>query len=114
MLRPSEPGPWLGVLNPRAEEDFSGTPGMVDTQQLSDDSGFFFFFDMEDDQEVVLKVLNGCSFNDRFWIFADGLTNVEFDLTVTDTQSGEVRSYGNPLGTPFEPIQDTQAFATCP
>ena len=32
---------------------------------------------------------------------------------MTDTQDGAVRTYVNPLGTPFAPIQDTSAFATC-
>jgi hypothetical protein len=35
-------------------------------------------------------------------------------LTVTDTQTGTIETYTNPQGTPFEPIQDTNAFATCP
>jgi len=33
---------------------------------------------------------------------------------INDTQMGAVKSYTNPQGTPFEPIQDTNAFATCP
>jgi hypothetical protein len=35
-------------------------------------------------------------------------------LTVTDTQTGAIQTYTNPQGTPFQPIQDTNAFATCP
>jgi hypothetical protein len=27
--------------------------------------------------------------------------------------TGIAKKYSNPLGTPFQPIQDTQAFATC-
>ena len=34
-------------------------------------------------------------------------------LTVTDTQTGAIRTYTNPQGTAFEPIQDTHAFP-CP
>jgi hypothetical protein len=33
---------------------------------------------------------------------------------VTDTQSGLVKAYTNPLGTTFKTISDTSAFATCP
>ena len=43
-----------------------------------------------------------------------GLTNVEVELTVTDTETAEVRSYFNPLGKAFAPVQDIAAFATCP
>jgi hypothetical protein len=64
--------------------------------------------------ELVVKALDGCSFNGRHWIFAGGLTDVAVTLTVTDTRSGEVKTYRNPLGTPFAPIQDTGAFPSCP
>ena len=49
-----------------------------------------------------------------FWVFAAGLTNVEVDIVVTDTQTGQMRVYDNDLGTDFEPVLDTQAFLTCP
>jgi hypothetical protein len=43
------------------------------------------------------------------------MTNVEVQLVVTDRQTGGSKSYGNALGTPFPPIQDTSTFAaTCP
>ncbi len=81
---------------------------------LTDDTGYFTFFSAEN-VEVVVKVLDGCfpPFN-HYWVFASGLTNVEVELTVTDTQTGEVVTYFNPQLTPFQPIQDTQAFDTCP
>jgi hypothetical protein len=34
-------------------------------------------------------------------------------ITVTDTVTGVFNTYTNPQGAPFQPIQDTQAFATC-
>jgi len=80
---------------------------------LTDDTGYFWFFH-PDNVEVVLKVLDACSFTGRYWVFAGGLTNVEVTITVTDTQSGDFRTYHNPLLTPFQPLQDTVAFATCP
>jgi hypothetical protein len=42
------------------------------------------------------------------------LTNVRVVTTVTDTANGAVRTYTNPQGTRFAPVQDTAAFATCP
>jgi len=59
-------------------------------------------------------VLDGCGINQRYWVFAGGLTDVRVELTVEDTVSGEVRIYTNPLGGAFLPIQDMEAFATCP
>ena len=82
---------------------------------LTSDSGYFWFFGPTN-IEVVVKVLNACTQDPaRYWVFAAGLTNVEVTLTVTDTQAGGApRVYTNPLNTPFQPIQDTSAFATCP
>lgn len=79
----------------------------------SNNSGLFYFFD-EDNWEMLLKVLDGCPINDHFWVFYAATTNVEFTVTVTDTQEQEVRTYFNPLGSPATPVQDTAAFATCP
>ncbi len=79
----------------------------------SDDSGLFYFFD-DDNWEILLKVLNGCGVNDRFWVFAAATTNVEYTITVTDTQTQQAKSYFNPMGPAAQPIQDTSAFATCP
>ena len=61
-----------------------------------------------------MKVLKGCGVNNRYWVFAAGLTNVEVDLRVEDTLMGGVQSYTNDLDTDFLPILDTNAFATCP
>ena len=78
----------------------------------ANDSGFFWFFNHEN-LELVVKVLDGCGVNQRFWVFAAGLTDVGVRLRVTDTWTGESRTYENPRGTAFQPIQDTSAFPTC-
>ncbi len=77
------------------------------------DTGLMWFFSANN-IEVIIKVVNGCTFNQRYWDFIAGLTNVQVVITVTDTQTGTVRTYSNPQGTAFAPIQDTNAFATCP
>ena len=82
-------------------------------EELTPDTGYLWFFNPEN-IEMVLKVLDGCDINNHYWVFAGGLTNVEVNMTVTDTETGAVREYGNPLEIKFQPIQDTQAFATCP
>jgi hypothetical protein len=90
-----------------------GASGSGQATALTSDTGYFWFFD-DDNVEIVVKVLNACVINDRFWVFAGGLTDVEAELEVVDTQTGARRTYSNPLGRPFAPIQDTGAFATCP
>lgn len=79
----------------------------------TEESGLFWFFDA-DNWELLIKVLDGCGFNSRYWVFASATTNVEFDLTVTDTLSGLVRTYHNPSGQNAETILDVEAFASCP
>lgn len=89
-----------------------GTQGWARVVELTDDSAYLWFFQNTNIEQVV-KVLDACSFADRFWVFAAGLTNVEVDVDVTDTLTGETWSYTNPLGQAFLPVQDTAAFATC-
>lgn len=78
------------------------------------DSGLFFFFDA-DNIEALIKVLNACAFSaPRYWTFFAATTNVEFTLTVTDTANGKTKTYFNRLDQAALPVQDTDAFATCP
>jgi hypothetical protein len=90
-----------------------GSTGAGAAVPITGDTGYFWFFDPKN-IEVVAKVLDGCGVNGRHWVFSGGLTNVEVALTVTDTRTDTVKTYANPLGTAFQPIQDTSAFATCP
>jgi hypothetical protein len=91
----------------------SSASGTANVNKLTDDTGYFWFF-ASSNVEVVVKVLNGCGLNNRYWLFAAGLTDVRVTVVVTDTKTGQVKTYTNPLGTAFAPIQDTAAFATCP
>ena len=59
-------------------------------------------------------MLNGCPVNNRYWVFAGGLTNVRVLFTVADLSNDAVKTDYYPLNRPFQPIQDTSAFATCP
>lgn len=94
-----------------------GTPeggrGVGQPTQITSDTGYFWFF-QPSNTEVLVKVLQGCFFNEHYWVFAGGLTNVEVHLVVEDTGTGELRGYLNPLGVSFRPIQDTAALKTCP
>ncbi len=89
-----------------------GLSGEAHAVELVADSGYLWFF-AASNIEVVVKVLDGCTSNSHFWVFAGGLTDVRVLLTVTDTVAEISRNYDNPLGRAFLPIQDTSAFATC-
>ena len=79
----------------------------------SADSTLFTFFGSEN-WELLVKVLDGCAMNNRFWVFGAAATDVEYTITVTDTQTQEIWTYTNPLGNPSAAINDTDAFNTCP
>ncbi len=89
-----------------------GTSGPAQVRSLTRDTGYLWFFG-EDNVEVVVKVLDACTLNDRFWVFLAGLTNIEVKVAVRDVVSDEVVTYTNRQGSPFPPIQDTTALATC-
>ena len=79
----------------------------------TDNSGLFWFFS-DDNWEMLVKVLDGCAINNRFWVFAAATTNVQYVLRVTDSETGAVREYFNPLGMASGALTDTAAFAGCP
>jgi lysyl endopeptidase len=90
----------------------TGEHGSGNGVVLTDDSAYFWFFDPTN-VEMVMKVLDACAISQKFWVFAGGLTNVFVRITVTDTHTGTVEIYDNPIGVAFAPLQDTKAFA-CP
>ncbi len=93
--------------------DFAGNEGAGRMVSRSDDSVVYYFF-TADNWEMLLKVLDGCENNGNYWVFFAAVTNVEFTITVTDTQTDQQRVFVNPLGQAADAITDTSAFATCP
>ncbi|HEX5758430.1 MAG TPA: choice-of-anchor Q domain-containing protein [Thermoanaerobaculia bacterium] len=91
-----------------------GQTGAAEAVQLTDDAGYFWFFSPEN-VELTVKVLNACipAFN-RYWVFLSGLTNLQVEVRVVDTKTGQTKTYTNPQGRTFRTILDTQAFSTCP
>jgi hypothetical protein len=89
-----------------------GQSGIGQAQAMTSDTGYFWFF-APTNVEMVVKVLNGCGTNQHFWAFAGGLTNVGVEWHVRDTQTGAERTYTNPRGTAFQPVQDTRALGGC-
>lgn len=69
--------------------------------------GFWFF--TPDNVEVTVKVVDGRFVNGKFWVFYGSLTNVQFTLTVKDTQTGLQKTYTNPQGQNSS-VADTSAF----
>lgn len=92
----------------------NGQTGTGTAVTLTDDSGYFWFFDSAN-IEMVVKVLDGCALTHAYWVFAAGLTDVRVDWGVTDTTNNATFAQVNPQGTPFAPVQATDAFPdSCP
>lgn len=86
--------------------------GKARVRDLTPDSGAMSFFS-PDNLEVLIKVLDGCGLNQRFWVYGAASTDVEYTITVTDTATGESVEYFKPQGPPAPAITDSDAFATC-
>jgi hypothetical protein len=85
-----------------------GESGAGTAVALTADTGYFWFFS-PNNIELVTKVVDGRAVNGRFWVFYGALSDVEYEITVTDTATGEVRIYSNPPGR-LSSLADTSAF----
>jgi hypothetical protein len=59
---------------------------------------------------VLVKVIDGCSFNGHFWVFYSANTTVAYTAIVYDTLTGRSETYTNPQNHIAEPVADIQAF----
>jgi hypothetical protein len=89
-----------------------GSHGFGRPLPLTAESGAFWFFH-EDNLELMVKVLDACSYNQRSWVFAAGLTDVGVVLRVFDKVTRVERTYTSVRGHAFQPVTDTTAFG-CP
>ena len=58
----------------------------------SEDSGILWFFTPAS-FELMIKIVDGCSLNNRYWVFLAALTNVEFPVTVYATWTDTTKPY---------------------
>ena len=79
----------------------------------SPDSALFWFFS-DTNFEVMVKVIDACSFNGFFWVYIAGMTDQEYTVTVLDgvryPNPGHEQQYFNPLGTRSPAFTDIMAF----
>jgi photosystem II stability/assembly factor-like uncharacterized protein len=82
--------------------------GAGKSHPLAADTGAFWFF-TANNLELMVKVVDGRAVNGKFWVFAGGLSNVQYSITVRDTQTGDIRFYQNPQDQ-LTSFADTSAF----
>ena len=85
-----------------------GGGGLGQAIPLTSDTGAFWFF-TANNLELVTKVVDGRSFNGRFWVFVGALSDVEYIVRVTDMVTGDGKTYFHPQGA-VASIGDTSAF----
>jgi hypothetical protein len=76
-------------------------------------SGLFQFFSPTN-WEILVKTLDGCGLNNRYWVFSAATTNVFYRMDVLDVKTGTQKIYFNYPGPPAPAVTDTSALAVCP
>ena len=59
--------------------------------------------------EVIVKMVDAHAISGKFWFFHTGLTSLDYTLTVTDSETGDFRTYESPAA--FCGSADTAAFS---
>lgn len=86
----------LVATDPRTGNSGAGVPIQENGQ-----FGFFalpVFTGSTENPEVFVKILDGRPVNGNFWVFYGGLTDLEYTITVVDTDTGGVKTYMKPGG----------------
>lgn len=85
-----------------------GATGQGFAVRDTDRTGAYYFF-RRDNTELFVKMLDGRSINGSFWIFWSGLTDLEYQLEVFDTETEALRTYQHAAGDLSGGV-DTSAF----
>ena len=99
-----------GAFEVRVSWTVGDTDGVGQPFPLTDaDGGLFTFFDPRN-PEMLVKVLDGCSFNGHYWFYLAAATDIQYTLTVRRVPGGAERHYVSDGG--LRPgVADTAAFA---
>ena len=74
---------------------------------IGDEASLFYFFEF-DNVELLVKVLDGCGVNGRYWVFGSAATDLEYTVEIKDLANERSRQYGRNGANPL--INDTNAF----
>ena len=75
----------------------NGTNGAGMAVPDSDQTGLFWFFGA-DNIELIVKMFDGRPVTPTYWAYYGGLSNVEYWITIADTQTGATKTYHNEPG----------------
>jgi hypothetical protein len=94
--------------------DSMGTTGVGTVVACPNPDSAVFYFFASNAWEVLVKSVNGCAFNNHYWAFGAGATDLFYRLEFVDVKGGAAKIYFSYPGTPSPAIIDAAAFATCP
>ena len=89
-----------------------GAPRPASAEPLTDDTGTFWLF-REENVELAVKVLDGAEVNGFYWFFSGALSDLGYEIVVTDLLTGEDRRYENLPGV-VASRADTRALPSPP
>lgn len=97
-----------GRFGVTAQFQLSTGPLFGHARNSTPDTGTFWVLS-DNNIELAVKVVDGRPFNGQFWVFCGALTDLEYDLEITDTLTGNVWRHHNPAGL-LSSFADTAAF----
>lgn len=77
------------------------------------DRSALFGFGALDSFDLVVKVVDNCRRNQRYWVQLAAASDAEWEVQVTDTETDVVKTYRNALGNLPRAVLDRSAFASC-
>lgn len=99
----------------------TGRTGNTGTGLAIPENDIFGFFSIptitgnSSNPEVFVKVIDGRTFNGFYWIFSNGLSDLEYTLTVREVATGATKVYSKTFGSASAcGTFDTSAFASAP
>ncbi len=77
---------------------------------IGDEASLFYFFEF-DNVELLVKVLDACGVNGKYWVFGSAATDLEYTIEIEDMAMarGQKKTYSRNSANPL--INDTNAFA---
>ncbi|MDQ6892028.1 MAG: hypothetical protein M3167_05040 [Acidobacteriota bacterium] len=97
----------------------TGRTGNVGTGVAIPENDIFGFFSIpaitgsSSNPEVFVKIIDGRSLNGNYWVFSNGLSDLEYTLTVREVATGRTKTYSKTFGNSNAcGTFDTAAFAS--
>jgi hypothetical protein len=95
-------------------DDGSGPKDAYVADPKTPASGIFYFYPSDPaNWEVLVKAIDGCGNNNRFWVLVSASTGFGWTLRVRDETTGTIKTFNHPLNGQASGVSDFSAFATC-